>query len=28
MEFGLTKQLAAKMGDRNRLVLYTHNPGR
>jgi anaerobic dimethyl sulfoxide reductase subunit B (iron-sulfur subunit) len=28
MEFGLTKQLAAKMGDRNRVVLYTHNPGR
>ena len=28
MEFGLTKDLAARMGDRNRLVLYTHNPGR
>jgi Fe-S-cluster-containing dehydrogenase component len=28
MEFGTTKALSAKMGERNRLVLYTHNPGR
>jgi Fe-S-cluster-containing dehydrogenase component len=26
MEFGLTEELAAKMGDRSRVVLYTHAP--
>ena len=28
MEFGLTSKLAAQMAGRNRVVLYTHNPGR
>ena len=28
MEFGTTRELAARMAERNRVVLYTHNPGR
>jgi anaerobic dimethyl sulfoxide reductase subunit B (iron-sulfur subunit) len=28
MEFGLTQDLAAKMKDRSRVVLYTHAPSR
>ena len=28
MEFGLTQALAAKMENRNTMVLFTHNPGR